>query len=339
MVLETEFLPKTRFLETSYQRRLAVGRNSDFDSRFMKIGLQCYTFYVMPILDHLSEEITDIIEFQSFHNAWAVYIAGELKFSKKGNFQMNSILEYLLNIRTRSQAGYLVLIDPDKKSVEDSIKLAQQAEEAKVDALLVGGSLLISDIIDDTIKGIKKHTSLPVIIFPGAATHLSPYADAVLFLSLISGNNPNYLIGEHVKSAPLIKRYGLEPIPTGYMLIESGTLTSVGFMSATLPIPREKTEIAWTHALAAEYLGMKLVYLEAGSGAHLPVPDEMITDVKKHVSIPIIVGGGIRTPEVAVAKVRAGADFIVTGNVLENSDDTQLMRKFAEAIHQHSPDN
>lgn len=245
---------------------------------------------------------------------------------------MNSVLEYLLNLRTRSQAGYLVLIDPDKKSVEDSIELVQQAEEAKVDALLVGGSLLISDI-DDTIQGIKKHTSLPVIIFPGATTHLSRYADAVLFLSLISGRNSSYLIDEHVKSAPLIKRYGLEPIPTGYMLIESGTLTSVGFMSATMPIPREKPEIAWTHALAAEYLGMKLVYLEAGSGARLPVPDEMITAVKKNVSIPIIVGGGIRSPEVAAAKVRAGADFIVTGNVLEKSDDVQLMRKFAEAIH------
>lgn len=244
---------------------------------------------------------------------------------------MKSVLEYLLNCRTRSRAGYLVLIDPDKKTVEESIELAQQAAEAKVDALLIGGSLLISDIIDDTIKGIKKHTSLPVIIFPGAANHLSPYADAVLFLSLISGRNSSYLIDEHVKSAPIIKRYGLEPIPTGYMLIESGTLTSVGFMSGTMPIPRQKAQIAWTHALAAEYLGMKLVYLEAGSGARLPVPDDMITVVKQYVSIPIIVGGGLRSPEVAAAKVRAGADFIVTGNVIE--ENTQLMRQFAEAIH------
>jgi phosphoglycerol geranylgeranyltransferase len=244
-----------------------------------------------------------------------------------------SILNYLLNIRARSKAGYLVLIDPDRRTVAESVEFAQHAEEAGVDGLLVGGSLLVSDRMDATIKGIKEKISLPVIIFPGASHHLSRYADAILFLSLVSGRNSEFLIGEHVKAAPLIKCYGLEPIPTGYLLIDGGAQTSVGFMSGTAPIPRDKPGIAWIHALAAEYLGMKFIYLEAGSGAKWPVPDEMITSVRKQVSIPIIVGGGISQPEVAAAKVRAGADFIVTGNVLENNSDFKLISEFVNAIH------
>lgn len=245
-----------------------------------------------------------------------------------------SILNYLLNICNHAKAGYLVLIDPDRRSVAESVEFAQRAEEAGVDALLVGGSLLVSDGLDTTIQGIKEEISLPVIIFPGASHHLSRYADAILFLSLVSGRNSDFLIGEHAKAAPLIKCYGLEPIPTGYLLIDGGAQTSVGFMSGTTPIPRDKSSIAWIHALAAEYLGMKFIYLEAGSGAKWPVPDEMITSVRQQISIPIIVGGGISQPEVAAAKVRAGADFIVTGNVLENSGDVNLISEFVSAIHE-----
>jgi len=160
---------------------------------------------------------------------------------------------------------------------------------------------------------------------------LTSHADAILFMSLISGRNPNYLISEQVKAAPLIQKQGLEPIPTGYLLIDGGTQTSVSFISNTTPIPRDKCEIAWAHALAGQYLGMQLIYLEAGSGAKTPVPDLMISSVKKQVSVPIIVGGGIRSPETARQKVEAGADFIVTGNVIEK--DPSLMSAFAEAIH------
>ena len=160
---------------------------------------------------------------------------------------------------------------------------------------------------------------------------LTSYADAIFFMSLISGRNPNYLISEQVKAAPLIQKQGLEPIPTGYLLIDGGTQTSVSFISDTTPIPRDKYEIAWAHALAGQYLGMQLIYLEAGSGAEIPVPDPMISSVKKQVSVPIIVGGGIRSPETAQQKVEAGADFIVTGNVIEK--DPSLMSAFAEAIH------
>ncbi len=246
---------------------------------------------------------------------------------------MDSVFEYLLNIKNEKGAGYLVLIDPDKRDVEDAAAFAAQADEAGIDGFLVGSSLLMSDHLEAVIQRIKEQSDLPVIISPGSSSHLSRYADAVLFLSLISGRNPDFLIGEHVKAAPIIKRYGIEAISTGYMLVESGTCTSVQFMSATLPIPRDKQDIATAHAMAAELLGMKMVYLECGSGAILPVPDEMISAVKAAINTPLIVGGGIVTPSVAAAKVRAGADFIVTGNVLEKTENMPLVREFAQAIH------
>ena len=163
--------------------------------------------------------------------------------------------------------------------------------------------------------------------------HLTPHADAILYISLISGRNPNYLISEQVKAAPWIQRYALKPIPTGYMLIEGGNKTAVEFMSGTMPIPRDKPDIAGPHALAAQYLGMQMVYLEAGSGAKHSVPDGMIATVKEQISIPLIVGGGIRTPEIAAEKVEAGADFIVTGNILEKNGSFELMEAFANAVH------
>lgn len=246
---------------------------------------------------------------------------------------MNSVLEYLLNIKKQKGAGYLVLIDPDKQDVEGAAALAVQADAAGIDAFLVGSSLLMSDWMEAVIQRIKELSRLPVIIFPGASSHLSQHADAILFLSLISGRNPDFLIGEHVKAAPLIRKYGIEPIPTGYMLIDGGACTSVQFMSSTQPIPRNKSDIAVVHAMAAEMLGMQLIYLECGSGAPLPVPDEMISATRAKIDIPIIVGGGITDPNVAAAKVRAGADFIVTGNVLEKAGNISLVYEFAQAIH------
>ena len=246
---------------------------------------------------------------------------------------MESILEHLLHIKTQKGAGYLVLIDPDKQDVEDAATFAVQADEAGIDAFLVGSSLLMSDQLDAVIQRIKELSDVPVIISPGASSHLSRYADAVLFLSLISGRNPDFLIGEHVKAAPIIRKYGIEAIPTGYMLIEGGTCTSVQFMSATLPIPRDKLDIAVAHAMAAELLGMRMTYLECGSGSPLSVPDEMISAVRAESSIPLIVGGGIVDPGAAAAKVRAGADFIVTGNILEKTGSIDLVYEFAKAIH------
>lgn len=246
---------------------------------------------------------------------------------------MGTVTEYLLSVRAQKGAGYLVLIDPDKQSLQSTPDFVRMATSAGVDAFLVGSSLLMSDNLEPVIQCVKKSSDLPVIISPGASSHISRYADAVLFLSLISGRNPNFLIGEHVKAAPIIKRYGIEAIPTGYMLIEGGSCTSVQFISATLPIPRDKIDIAIAHAIAAELLGMKFVYLECGSGSLMSVPDEMISSVKTQINIPLIVGGGIVEPSTAAAKVRAGADFIVTGNVLEKAENIDLIYEFADAIH------
>lgn len=243
------------------------------------------------------------------------------------------VFERLLQIRDEKGAGYLVLIDPDKQSKEEAIELAQTCAETGVDALLIGGSLMFTHIMDELIKGIKQVCQLPVIIFPGGTRQLSPYADAMLFLSLISGRNANHIIGEQVLAAPIIRSMNLEAISTAYMLIESGNTTSAQFLSDTRPIPREKPDIAMAHALAAEYLGMRMVYLEAGSGARLSVPVEHIGALRRYIHIPIMVGGGIRTPEDAAAKVAAGASFIVTGNVIEMQRERALLQAFAEAIH------
>ncbi len=244
----------------------------------------------------------------------------------------NCILSYLKTVIAEKDAGYFVLIDPEMCDVEKSAKLANTLENAGVDAILLGGSLLTQEL-HPIAASIKSETELPIILFPGDSMHLTPHADAIMFMSLISGRNPNYLIGEQVKAAPWIQKYELEPIPIGYMLIDGGNRTSVEFMSGTAPIPRDKPDIAAPHALAAEYLGMQMVYLEAGSGATLPVPNEMISSVKEQITIPLIVGGGIRSPETATEKVKAGADFIVTGNILEEKGSIDLMKQFAIAVH------
>lgn len=241
--------------------------------------------------------------------------------------------ETLLSIRQMKGAGYLVLIDPDKQSPEQTIQRAVQSAENGADAVLVGGSLLFSVEFDQLIAKIKAQLQVPLIIFPGSLRQISRFADAILFLVLISGRNPNNLIGEQVLAAPIIKALGIEPISTGYMLIESGRATAAEFMSNTRPIPRHKPEIAVAHALAAEYIGMKLAYLEAGSGADITVPEEIIAGVSRYSKIPLIVGGGIQTPEIALKKVKSGAAFIVTGNVLEKKFDPGLIREFAAAIH------
>lgn len=239
----------------------------------------------------------------------------------------------LLDIKSKKGAGYIVLLDPDKQSVDQSKKMVQQAESEGADAIFIGGSLLFFSNFDDFVKQIKQSIKIPVILFPGSAQQISKYADAILFISIISGRNPDTLIGQQVLGAPVIKMANLETISTAYMLIESGKTSSAEFMSNTHPIPRDKKDIAVAHALAAEYMGMKLVYLEAGSGAINPVPDEMITTVSKFISLPIIVGGGIKDPEVAKRKVAAGASFIVTGNALEENLQKGLISEFAKAIH------
>jgi phosphoglycerol geranylgeranyltransferase len=246
---------------------------------------------------------------------------------------MATILSRLLAIRKSKNCGFLVLLDPDRRTPGALAKYAVQMESAGADGFLIGSSLMITSSFERAVRAVKKAVKVPLIIFPNGSGMLSSSADAVLFMSLLSGRNPKLLIEEQVKAAPLIKTLNLEPIATAYILIESGNLTSVCYLSNTIPIPRDKPDIAKAHALAAQYMGMKLVYLEAGSGAAKPVPPETVREVAKYIDLPIIVGGGIKDPLYARKIAAAGASFIVIGNVLESDRSGGLAHSFAEAIH------
>ncbi len=246
-----------------------------------------------------------------------------------------STFELLLKTRDRRGAGFLPYIDPDRLDKNDLARTALTCEQNGADAILIGGSFLLSTNFDRMVREVKSAVGIPVIIFPGDTSQISASADAILFLSLISGRNPELLIGQHVKAAPLLKAHGLEPISTGYMLVDSGQQTTTEYISNTRPLPRNKPEIAMAHALAAQYLGMQCVYLDAGSGPEHMVPEAMVQAVCDYVSIPIIVGGGIRKPEEAGKRVRLGASFVVIGSIFEeNRWDAGLIRDFAATVHQ-----
>lgn len=210
-----------------------------------------------------------------------------------------------------------MLVDPDKQPPKEAGRLAARAEAVGVKAVFVGSSIILEDKFKETVNAIKKACGIPVVLFPGASNQVAKEVDTALFMSLLSGRNPEFLIGEQVKAAPLVYKYGIHTVPTAYLLIEGGKTTSVEFMSNTKPLPRDKPDIIVAHALAAEYLGMKLIYLEAGSGAKESVPDAVVAAVRKHSKLPIIVGGGIRDAEDAAAKIRAGADYLVIGTRAE----------------------
>ena len=230
-----------------------------------------------------------------------------------------------------SKKKFVVLIDPDKPSDNEIIDIVEKSKKVGVDFFFVGGSLLTTDSLDNCIKLIKSHCDIPVLIFPGNSLQISKWCDGFLLLSLISGRNSEMLIGRHVIAAPYLKLYGNEIIPTGYMLIDGGKPTSVSYMSNTTPIPHDKDDIAMCTALAGEMLGLKLIYMDAGSGAINPISAEMICKVKHTIEVPLIVGGGINTPEKAAIAAKAGADIIVVGNALEKSIDR--LQEFADAVH------
>jgi putative glycerol-1-phosphate prenyltransferase len=230
-----------------------------------------------------------------------------------------------------------VLIDPDKLSEDQLKETAGIAQKAGVDFLFVGGSLMTSDSLFHCIRTLKENSDIPVILFPGSSYQISRNADAMLFLSLISGRNPDLLIGLHVLSAPYIKLSGLKTIPTGYMLIDSGKPTSVTYMSNSFPIPNDKKDIAACTAMAGEMLGLRTIFMDAGSGALQTIPEEMITFVKGSIDIPLIIGGGIRTAEKAKSVLEAGADIIVVGNRFE--EDPKLIFDFAEIVATYNNQN
>ncbi len=211
-----------------------------------------------------------------------------------------------------------LLIDPDKMHTATVIATLHVANESGICAIFVGGSLTHVDC-DKAVSLIKQHTNIPVFLFPGGVMQLTNKADALLFLSLVSGRNAEYLIGNHVQSARYIKDSGLEAISTGYILIDGGIPTSVEYISNTRPIPANKPDLVVATSVASELLGHKLIYLEAGSGARNPVSPEIIREVAKNVNVPLIVGGGINTPEKVSAAFEAGADLIVVGTAVEKN--------------------
>lgn len=234
----------------------------------------------------------------------------------------------------QNKKSFTVLIDPDKLNLESVPNFITNCVAAGVDYIFIGGSLIISPHFKAIIKAIKAlNVRIPVIIFPGGVDQISRDADAILYLSLLSGRNPEYLIGNQLKSAPIIKKMQLESISTAYLLIESGATTSVEFISNTKPIPANKPEIAAAHGLTAELLGFKQIYLEAGSGALNAVPNAIIKATKSATNLPLIVGGGIREPKVANEKVISGADMVVIGNFFENNFSKKLLVEFSQAIH------
>jgi putative glycerol-1-phosphate prenyltransferase len=242
------------------------------------------------------------------------------------------VLNHLEEYKKLGKKGIAVLVDPDK--IEDPAQLSSLirfANENCVDFFFVGGSIITTSNFSNVINYIKENISIPVVLFPGSSMQIDPNADAILFLSLISGRNPDLLIGQHVIAAPILKNNNIEVIPTGYILINSGKTTSVAYVSNTTPIPDDKYSLAACTAMAGEMLGLKFIYLDAGSGAEKEINPKMISAVRKSVNVPLIVGGGINTSQKAITALEAGADLIVIGNALEKDPD--LLIEISDKIY------
>ena len=231
-----------------------------------------------------------------------------------------SILEFIQKSAIKKEKLLAILLDPDKTSLDKLPEMTSRIENLNANFIFVGGSFVENGITDLFVKTLKKHTKLPVVLFPGDFSQLTNYADALLFLSLLSGRNPEYLIEQQIKSVPFLKNSTLEIIPTGYILIDGGTNSSVFKTSNTIPISQENIALATDTAVAGMYKGKKLIYLEAGSGAKFPVNSQLISAVKKHISIPLIVGGGIKTKEQLKNAYDSGADLVVIGTAFENNN-------------------
>ncbi len=233
----------------------------------------------------------------------------------------------LLTDTLAGKKKFAVLLDPDKCQPDFLSKVVELSDASRVDYFFIGGSLVMNDRQAQMIKYIRQHTKIPLMLFPGNNLQLNDEADGILLLSLISGRNAEMLIGRHVISAPFLRASKLEIISTGYMLVDSGAMTTVAYMSNTTPIPSDKNEIAVCTALAGEMLGMKVIYMDAGSGAKHPIPLSMIRDVKDAIQTPLIIGGGIVSPDHARAVFLAGADVVVVGNAIEGNPT--LITEFA----------
>ena len=244
-----------------------------------------------------------------------------------------NIYNNILENKKKGKKLFSLLIDPDKQNNSTLLNIIKKANNAKADFFFVGGSLLAYDSLDSCLSTLKENSDIPVILFPGNAMQVNSKADAILFLSLISGRNAEMLIGKQVITAPILKQSSLEILPTGYILIDSGKPTTVSYMSNTTPIPADKDAVAACTAMAGEMLGLKLMFMDGGSGAKDPISDKMIASVRKSVDCPIIIGGGISSGEKAITNCKAGADVIVVGNAIEK--DENLISEIADAIHNY----
>ena len=244
---------------------------------------------------------------------------------------MGNVEKYLLDtIKTESHI-HLTLVDPQNTSPLKASKLTSTLEKYGTTAIMVGGSTVVSiPQLDAVVKAIKKSASIPVILFPNNITGISQYADAIWFLSLLNSRNPHFITGIQALGAPIIKQYGIEAISLGYIIVGDGS--TAAYMGQAHPIPHDKPKIASIYALAAQYLGMHFVYLEAGSGSKNPVPPKMITMVKKNIRIPLIVGGGIRSREAAEVVIKAGADAVVTGTITEQKKSGEIIKNIITCI-------
>ena len=243
----------------------------------------------------------------------------------------------LRDYRLSGQKAIAVLLDPDKIEQDKLSNLLLRTVDYPIDFFFVGGSLVTDYVHKDVIDAVRRQSTTPIILFPGNPLHIVPTADAILFLSLISGRNPDFLIGQHVIAAPLLKKSGLEILSTGYMVVDSGAQTTVSYISGTMPLPHDKPGVAACTAMAGEMLGLQLMYLDAGSGARWPVSPDMIAAVRAAVDLPIIVGGGINSGEKAYQALKAGADLIVVGNGIEQDPDllpqlSTVVREFNQSV-------
>jgi len=242
-------------------------------------------------------------------------------------------IEENLTAKIKEHALFAVLLDPDSSETNAFCEIGKTAFEAGADLILVGGSLIGNANLPKKVAELKSLVKIPIVLFPGGASQVVPGFDAMLFTSLVSGRNPQYLIEEQLKGGLIVKALGIEAFPTAYMLINSGPATAVEYISNTKPIPENKPKLTMAHAIAAELMGMRWTYLEAGSGAEKPVPLEHIILTRKATNLNIIAGGGIITPQDAAARVQAGANVVVTGTIWEKNLDINLMKEFARSIH------
>ena len=233
---------------------------------------------------------------------------------------MKEIYKHIIQSKKEGNKLFSILIDPDKQNEKTLKSIIKKANNNKVDFFFVGGSLLTNDNLDLCISTIKTNSEIPVILFPGNSMQINNKADGILFLSLISGRNAEMLIGRQVITAPILKQSELEIISTGYMLVDSGKATTASYMSNTTPIPNDKNDVAVCTAMAGEMLGLKLIFMDGGSGAIHPISKEMITSVSEKTGVPLIIGGGINSAQKAIENLKAGADIIVVGNAIEKNE-------------------